>query len=140
MKNPAPENSISYQFSFPVEKKHLDALKHVNNVVYVQWINDISEKHWNSITTPELEKKYFWVVIRHEVDYLNQAVFGDTITIFTWVGETHGVKSVRHVQIQKGNEILVKAQTTWCLIDAKVLKPTRIKEDILQVLSAQKEQ
>ena len=49
-----------------------------------------------------LDKNYFWVVIRHEVDYINQAVLGNMITIFTWVGESRGVKSVRHVQIQKG--------------------------------------
>lgn len=139
MTNPTPENSVAYQFSFAVERKHLDTLNHVNNVVYVQWINDISEKHWSKITTPVLEKKYFWVVIRHEIDYINQAVLGDNITIFTWVGKTSGVKSVRHVQIQKGNDVLVKAQTTWCLIDTKTRKPTRIKEDILQVLSTLKE-
>ncbi len=139
MKNPAPENSVSFQYSFLVEEQHLDALNHVNNVVYIQWINDVSEKHWSTITTEALDKNYFWVVIRHEVDYINQAVLGNMITIFTWVGESRGVKSVRHVQIQKGEQILVKAQTTWCLIDAQTFKPTRIKEDILQVLSVQKE-
>ena len=138
MKNPVPENSVSFQYSFPVEEQHIDALNHVNNVVYVQWINDISGKHWQKITTKVLDEKYFWVVIRHEIDYVNQALLGDKITIFTWVGESRGVKSVRHVQIQKGDEVIVKAQTTWCLIDSKTFKPTRIKEDILEVLSPPK--
>ncbi len=134
MNNPAPENSVSFHYSFPVEEQHLDALNHVNNVVYVEWINDISGKHWSKITTEALDKNYFWVVIRHEIDYINQAVLGDTITIYTWVGESRGVKSIRHVQIQKGEIVLVKAQTTWCLIDANTFKPTRIKEDIMEVL------
>ena len=47
-------------------------MNHVNNVVYLQWVNDISEKHWNWLASPELRAKYFWVVLRHEIDYLNE--------------------------------------------------------------------
>jgi len=135
MKNVPPENTVSFQYSFYVEEKDIDVLNHVNNIAYIQWINDISEKHWSKITNKTLEKNYFWVVIRHEIDYVSQAFLGDKITIYTWVGETKGVKSVRHVQIYKENNLVSKAQTTWCLIDKKTLKPARIKEDMLSVLS-----
>lgn len=138
MKNFPPENTVSYQYSFKVTQKDIDSLNHVNNVVYLQWINDISEKHWNLITNETLEQHYFWMVLRHEIDYVNQAFLGDEITIYTWVGESQGVKSVRNVHIYKGDTLLVKGKSTWCLIDAKTLKPTRIKEDILKVLSVKK--
>ena len=73
-------------------------------------------------------------MLRHELDYLNQAVLDDELTVFTWVGLSKGVKSVRHVEIFKGETLLLKAASTWCLIDAKTLRPTRIKNDILDTL------
>ena len=134
MINPVPENTVSYQDTFKVDENALDALNHVNNVVYLQWVNDISEKHWNLLAGQEIKEKYFWVVLRHELDYKNQAFLGDEITVSTWVGESSGVKSIRNVHISKGETILLKARSTWCLLEVKTLRPTRIKEDILSLL------
>ena len=134
MKDFPPNDTVSYQHSFHVEANHLDALNHVNNVVYLQWVNDISEKHWEILSNELLNSKYFWVCLRHEIDYLNQAILGDEITVFTWVGESAGVRSIRNVHIYKGDILLTKIKSTWCLIDKKTLKPTRIKQDILDVL------
>lgn len=128
------QNIVPYSYTLKVEEHHIDGLLHVNNVVYLQWVNDISEKHWNILSAQGLKEKYFWVVMRHELDYLNQAILGDELTLVTWVGESRGAKSVRHVEIYKGETILLNAASTWCLIDAKTLKPTRIKNDILDTL------
>ena len=133
------EKQVSYSHKIQVGENDLDALNHVNNVVYLQWVNDISEKHWNILADEGLRKKYFWVVLRHEIDYMNQAVLGDEIKVVTWVGASKGVRSVRHVEmfIENGDEskILIQARSTWCLIDAKTLRPTRIREDVLDLLT-----
>ena len=131
----APKKLISYTYKIKVEPRHIDTLMHVNNVVYLQWVNDISERHWNKLAINGLKEKYFWVVLRHELDYMNEAVLGDELTLHTWIGESQGVKSIRHVKISKGETLLLKAASTWCLIDAKTLRPTRIKHDILDVLN-----
>lgn len=134
MKIKTPNKSVSYDHTFTVKPEEIDNLNHVNNIVYLQWVNDISGKHWKILSTDEINKKYFWVVLRHEIDYLQSAIVGDEITVHTWVGESSGVKSIRHVHIYKGEILLIKAKTTWCLIDSKTLKPTRINQDILSVL------
>lgn len=127
---------VSYQDSIIVSKEHIDNLNHVNNVVYVQWINDISEKHWKTISTPDINSKYLWVVLKHEVDYLGEAVLGDELIIKTYVGESVGVKSIRYVEIYNNSKPIVKGKTTWCLIDLKSHKPKRIEIDILNILYA----
>ena len=129
------EGKISYSHEILVGKSDLDNLNHVNNVVYLKWVNDISEKHWNLLADEDLRKKYFWVVLRHEIDYLNQALLGDKIKVVTWVGDSKGVRSVRHVEMFVGEKPLVRASSTWCLIDAKTLRPTRIREDVLSLLT-----
>ena len=128
------QHTVSFSYTIKVEASHIDGLEHVNNVVYLQWVNDISERHWNKLSAQGLKEKYFWVVLRHELDYLNQAVLDDELTLITWVGESKGVKSVRDVDIFKGDTLLLRAASTWCLIDAKTLRPTRIKSDILDTL------
>lgn len=133
-----PDNSISYSYTLKVDTSHLDELMHVNNVVYLQWVNDISEKHWNLLASQKLKNKYFWVVLRHELDYFREARLDEELTILTWVGESKGVKSVRHVEIYKDDILLLRAASTWCLIDAETQRPTRIKNDILDILKAKK--
>lgn len=127
-------NTVPYSYTLKVAEKDIDELLHVNNVVYLQWVNDISDRHWNELSSRSLKEKYFWVVLRHELDYLSQAVLHDELTLITWVGHSRGAKSVRHVEIYKGETLCLKAASTWCLIDAQTLKPTRIKDDILDTL------
>ncbi|WKD86628.1 hypothetical protein KCTC32516_02004 [Polaribacter huanghezhanensis] len=128
------QSSNIFTYHHIVTEDEIDTLNHVNNVVYVQWIQDISTKHWNDLTKNSPDLKFVWVVTRHEIDYKGQALLGDHITFKTWVGETKGVTSVRHVEILKGNKLLVKAQTVWCMLHAETLKPARITESVLKVL------
>ena len=135
IKSLAPENTNSYQFTLKVKPEDIDVLNHVNNVVYLQWINEASEKHWAVLTNETIDSMYFWVCIRHEIDYIGEAFLNDEITVVTWVGECSGVKSIRNVAIYKESKLICKAKTTWCLVDVKTKKPTRIREDVLVLLA-----
>jgi len=130
------QKSNIFTYHHIVTEDEIDILNHVNNVVYVQWIQDISTKHWNNLTKNSPDLNFVWVVTRHEIDYKGQALLGDNITFKTWVGETKGVTSIRHVEILKGALLLVKAKTTWCMLHAETLKPARITESVLKVLQA----
>ena len=111
----------TYSHHRTVMEEDLDDLNHVNNVIYVQWIQDIAKEHWEVRATDKLKKKFIWVVIRHEIDYKKQAFLGDEILIETYVGETTFVTSERFVNIKNATsgEILVAAKSMWCLLDAK---------------------
>ena len=124
-----------FETNYTVVTSNIDELKHVNNVVYLQWIQDIANLHWNELKHGVDTAGYVWVVIRHEIDYVGQAQLGDTITAKTWVGKTAGLKSTRHVEFYRNNKLLVKAQTTFCLLHAKSFKPMRITDEILAMLA-----
>ena len=119
-----------------VETSEIDTLNHVNNVVYVQWMEKVAMAHWSFLTKENPMDDFVWVVMKHEIDYLKQAVLGDEITIKTWVGETKGFKSERHIAFYKNEDLLVKAVTVWGMLDAKTFKHTRITEKMLKVLQA----
>ena len=124
-----------FETKYTVKPAHIDELNHVNNVVYLQWIQDIANLHWTQLKKGVDNTAYVWVVIRHEIDYIGQALLGDTIVAKTWVGKTGGIRSIRHVEFYKNNKLIVRAQTTFCLVNAKTFKPTRITDQILMMLA-----
>jgi len=124
-----------FETKYTVKPAHIDELNHVNNVVYLQWIQDIANLHWTQLKRGVDTTAYVWVVIRHEIDYIGQALLGDRIVAKTWVGKTGGIRSIRQVEFYKNNKLIVRAQTTFCLVNAKTFKPTRITDQILMMLA-----
>ncbi|MDG1195479.1 MAG: thioesterase family protein [Polaribacter sp.] len=121
-----------------VSAEDIDNLQHVNNLVYLKWMDKIATTHWTHLTKNNPLPQYVWVVMRHEIDYLKQASLGDEIIVKTWVGETKGITSIRFMEFYKKNVLLVKAKTIWAMLDSKTLKPVRIRENVLKVLQAPK--
>ena len=128
-------NPEIYEKKLKVDEKHLDKQKHVNNVQYVQWVQDVAEEHWEVRASQEQKAKVIWVVIRHEIDYKKETFLDDNISLQTYVGETTHVTSIRHVIIKNADtgKLIAEAKTTWCLLDAESKKPVRISEDLRSV-------
>lgn len=121
-----PLNPPPFECKIDVNPEDIDELGHVNNVVFLRWVQQVAAAHWNSRALSPISSKYLWVVLRHEIDYLRPAMLSDEITAQTWVSSTEGAKSVRHVKFSvKGND-LAMAKTVWCLPDASTMKPKRI--------------
>lgn len=123
-----------FSVKFQVTEEAIDTLHHVNNAVYVQWMEVVATQHWAFLTKQNSLPEYIWVVMKHEIDYKNQAFLGDEIIAKTWVGETKGVTSVRHIEFYKEETLLVAAKTIWAMLDAETQKPVRIREKVLKVL------
>jgi acyl-CoA thioester hydrolase len=130
------KNKLAYTHTQKVKSNEIDDLNHVNNVVYLQWINDVSILHWNAMATKEIKQKYIWVAIRHEIDYLQPAFLNETINIKTWIETLKGVKSIRHVEIYRDKTLLAKSKTTWCLLDAKTNKITRVTKEMEELFES----
>jgi len=115
-----------------VTESDLDQLKHVNNVRYVQWVNDIAKEHWLKMASDSILDYYFWVLINHNIAYKSQAVLNDTLQLKTYVLESKGVTSTRIVEIYNNDseKLLAKSETKWCLMGKTTNKPTRITPEI----------
>lgn len=128
------DNKAVFTVQRTVVAKEIDELNHVNNVVYIQWIQEVASLHWFDLIKENPQENCIWVVARHEIDYIKSAVLGDVITLKTWVGETEGVKSIRYVEILKNDILITKAKTIWCLLDTKTKRAKRISESVLNTL------
>lgn len=130
---------LPFTLDIAVTDRDIDEQGHVNNVVYLRYVQDVATAHWNTLAHETLKKQCAWVVLRHEIDYVNPAVAGDILEARTWVGETTGVRSVRLVDLYlKGTQrVVARARTVWCLLNAQSRKPMRIDPVIISLLQPQ---
>jgi acyl-CoA thioester hydrolase len=126
------DNSLKkFKHPLQISSVDIDNLEHVNNVVYLRWVQETAEAHWESLTSIQQRIEMAWVVIRHEIDYYQAAKLHDHPYALTWVESSEGVKSIRIVEIFNHlGKRLAKAKTTWCLIDGISQRPKRISDEI----------
>ena len=127
----------TYIEKYTVQASDIDENNHMNNVKYVEWVQEISKKHWFKLVTPHgYDKEYFWVVINHNIDYKAPALEGEEIEIKTFVEKFEGVYSFRRVIITNLNtgKICMSALTKWCLLSYETKRICRIPEEFNQLM------
>jgi acyl-CoA thioester hydrolase len=124
---------MKFSHSSRVSAEDIDEQGHVNNVAFVRWIQDVAVAHWFSVAPEEIRAKYTWIVLRHEIDYKKQAFENEEVTATTWVGEPTRISWERLTEITRGEDLLVKARSVWCLIDRETSKPTRITLELKEL-------
>ena len=113
-----------------VHEDDIDELGHVNNTVYLRWVQDAATAHWQVLASDEEKESLIWIVLRHEIDYKRPAMLGDEVVARTWVGEASGLRFVRHTKILRGETLLARARTTWCPVDPETQRPRRVPASI----------
>jgi acyl-CoA thioester hydrolase len=109
---------------------------HVNNVVYVRWIQDVAIAHWRARMDAATQSRWAWVLLRHEIDYRRPLLPGEAALARTWVGPCRGPRFIRFVRIAgPDGEMCAQASSDWCLIDAATRRPTRVPAEIVEALS-----
>ncbi|MDH7972171.1 acyl-CoA thioesterase [Sphingomonas sp. AR_OL41] len=121
-----------FTVSITASDADIDELGHVNNAVWVRWIQDIAVAHWAAVAPPEHQAAYVWVVTRHEIDYRGNVVAGETVTGETWVPDPpKGARFDRHVRFTGADgKVKVEAVTTWAMLDRATGRLHRVRDEI----------
>ena len=126
-----------FEIVITVESSDIDRLGHVNNVVYLRWVQDVAVAHWRAAATREQQGEIFWVVVRHEIDYKRPAHLGDEIIACTWVGEAGERDFERFTDIMRARDrkLLAHARTLWCPISARTGRVVAVGPDVRERFS-----
>ncbi|MEQ1550333.1 acyl-CoA thioesterase [Sphingorhabdus sp.] len=110
----------------------IDELGHVNNAVWVRWIQDMATAHWNAVAAPEHIAAYIWVVTRHEIDYRGNVALGESVTGRTWIeSQPKGAQFDRRVDfVDASGKVIVRANTTWAMIDKASGRLSRVRPEV----------
>jgi acyl-CoA thioester hydrolase len=116
----------------------IDENGHVNNVTYVQWMQDIAVEHYATAGGVAAQgQNATWVVREHKVEYLRPAFAGQEIEIRTWVEDARRVRSLRKYEFVRVSDssLLVRGETDWVFVDASTGRPLPIPETVVSLLS-----
>lgn len=121
----------------PVVPSDIDEHSHVNNAVYLRWIQDAATAHWRSLASPDAQRAIGWVVLRHEIDYKIPAGIDDEILLRTWVGAASRLKFERFTEVVRkiDKRLLAKSRTVWVPVDWQTGKPTRVSAEVREKFS-----
>lgn len=127
-----PESS-GFTRVFTAGPEHIDELGHVNNAVWVQWIQDLATAHWDAAARAEDHARYFWVVVRHEIDYRGNITEGESALGETFIPDAaKGATSVRAVRFSDARgKVLVMARTTWAMLDRTTQRLVRVRPEVI---------
>jgi acyl-CoA thioester hydrolase len=124
--------SNRHTLTFTAGPEHIDELGHVNNAVWVNWIQDIATAHWAAVASAEHQAAYVWVVTRHEIDYRGNISEGESVAAETFIPEPPtGARFDRRVDFRNGaGKVIVSAKTTWAIIDRASGRILRVPRDV----------
>ena len=130
--------AAAYELPLEVKPEDIDELHHVNNVVYLRWVQDVATAHWKVLATPSEQREVGWVAVRHEIDYRTPAMPGDGIIARTWVGAADGLRFERHTEILRARDrkLLARARTVWCPVDFQTGRPKEVSPELRARFSA----
>lgn len=133
-----PENPI-YSVEFTIPDTAVDQIGHVNNVMYVQWMQDLAVSHYEFVggTAPMQAARAIWVVREHHIEYLLPAYAGEIIEAQTWVANIRRVRSLRKYRFlrKSDGQLLVRGETDWVFVDTLSGQPLRIPEEVVGVFT-----
>ncbi len=126
-----------FELDIRVTPDDIDAMGHVNNIVYLRWVQEAATAHWLAATTAEEQERWLWVVSRHEIEYKRPAFEQDQIVARTWIGGADRMRFERHTQLLRSSDrkVLAQARTLWVPIDPATGRPTQVSDDLRERFS-----
>ena len=131
-------NSSVYSKTITIPYTAIDENGHVNNVTYVQWMQDIAVEHYSSIGGVEIQgQDATWVVREHKIEYLFPAFAGEELEIRTWVENIRRVRSLRKYEFVRKSDrkMLVRGETDWVFVDVKTGAPRAVPREVAKIFS-----
>ncbi|MDQ4045342.1 MAG: acyl-CoA thioesterase [Chloroflexota bacterium] len=145
----------AYRLPVRVRFHECDPLGHVNNAVYLNWLEQAAIDHAALVgwSQENLERAVGGVFVarRHEIDYLRPAYEGDHLEVLTWPNSMQMATALRRYVIRRAaepngtpdliedpditaltsGEVLVQAVTRWALVSLDPVRPLRIPKRVI---------
>ena len=119
-----------FRHTIAIQPADIDHMGHVNNSVYLKWVQDAVVDYWQSVAPADAVASHLWVALKHEITYRKPAFLEDDVIAQTVLERFNGARAFYSTLIKRGEEVLAEVQSSWCCIDAETLRPARIGEHL----------
>jgi len=111
----------------------IDDMGHVNNTVYLQWVQDAVVQYWQQVSPPAVRRGLLWVALQHNIIYRMPLFLGDKVAALVTATGTRGSRASFTTLFKRGDDLAVEVLSSWCCVDASTRRPRRIAEDIARI-------
>ena len=115
-----------------VEPRDIDHMGHVNNAVYLRWVQDAVTRYWEAVAPAEAVARHLWVALRHEISYRRPAFLEDGLVAEVIAERVQGARSHFTTCIRRGEELLAEVRSSWCCLDAATRRPARLAGHVVE--------
>ena len=122
--------AIPHDYPIPIDPADIDFMGHVNNAVYLKWVQAAVIDYWQRVAPPEAVARHLWVALKHEITYRSPAFLNDLIVADVIAEGVAGARAMFTTVIKRGEEVLAEVKSSWCCLDAATHKPVRLARDI----------
>jgi acyl-CoA thioester hydrolase len=120
-----------YRHTIGIEASDIDHMGHVNNSVYLKWVQEAVVRYWERVAPAEAVAQHLWVALKHEIEFRRPTFLDDTVVADVIAEQVQGAKALFTTVIKRGEEVIAEVKSTWCCLDAVSKRPARLAKDIV---------
>jgi acyl-CoA thioester hydrolase len=121
-----------FRHPITIEPADIDHMGHVNNAVYLRWVQDAVVRYWEAVAPADAVAQHLWVALRHEISYRRPAFLHDGVVAEVIADRMQGARTFFTTVIKRGEEVLADIESSWCCLDAATLRPARLAGEVAQ--------
>lgn len=120
-----------YRHAIGILPDDIDHMGHVNNSVYLKWVQEAVIRYWEKVAPSDAVTKHLWVALKHEISYRRPTFLDDIVVADVVADQVQGAKAFFTTVIKRGEVVLVEVNSIWCCLDSASLRPARLAKEIV---------
>ncbi|HWK41604.1 MAG TPA: thioesterase family protein [Croceibacterium sp.] len=120
-----------YHHSIAIEPTDIDHMGHVNNAVYLRWVQEAVVQYWETVAPPDAIARHLWVALKHEISYMRPAFLGDGVIAEVVAQRAQGARTFFSTLFRRGEDVIAEVNSSWCCLDAQTLRPARLAREVV---------
>jgi acyl-CoA thioester hydrolase len=120
-----------YRHAIGIVPDDIDHMGHVNNSVYLKWVQEAVVRYWEKVAPSDAVAKHLWVALKHEIEFRRPTFLDDTVVADVIAERVQGARALFTTVIRRGEDVLAEVKSTWCCLDAGSMRPARLAKDVV---------
>jgi acyl-CoA thioester hydrolase len=120
-----------YRHAIGISPADIDHMGHVNNSIYLKWVQEAVVRYWEKVAPAEAVAKHLWVALKHEIEFRRPTFLEDAVVADVIAERVQGARALFTTVIKRGEEVVAEVKSTWCCLDAGSMRPARLAKDVI---------
>ena len=120
-----------FRHQIAIEPADIDHMGHVNNSVYLKWVQEAVVDYWQSVAPPDAVARHLWVALKHEITFLRPTFLQDIVVAEVIAEKVEGARAMFTTVLRRGEEKLSEIKSSWCCLDAATQRPARLAREVI---------